>query len=157
VWNPRYGVPGAWRHPHRVRCASGTLLEFPLATVRVAGLVLPAAGGGYLRLFPYAWTHLALRRLEAEGLPAACYVHPYEVDVREMKEIPYDVPPLLRWSQGTNRKSVRRKLQRLLSSFHFTTMAEACEELASSPVAVGLDLTGGAVAYSSRPAPDASC
>lgn len=157
VRNPRYGVPGAWRRPHRVRCASGTLLEFPMATVRMAGLVLPAAGGGYLRLFPYAWTRLAFRRLESEGVPATCYMHPYEVDVREMEEIPYAVPRLLRWSQGANRKSVRRKLQRLLSSFQFTTMAEACEELASSPVAVGLDLTGEPVAYSSHPAPEAPC
>jgi hypothetical protein len=96
VRHPRYGVPGAWRVPYRVRCASGRMLiEFPLSTVHLAGMLLPAAGGGYLRLFPYGWTRLALRALQRQGTPAACYLHPYEIDTSEMREIPYPVPTLL--------------------------------------------------------------
>jgi hypothetical protein len=148
VWNPRYGVAGAWRHPHLVRCASGALLrEFPLATVRAAGLSLPAAGGGYLRLFPYGWTSLAIRAMARRGAPATCYVHPYEIDTHEMQEIPYRVPRLLRWSQDTNRKSVRRKLQTLLSSFRFTTIADACAHLPPESMHVGLDLARIPLAY----------
>lgn len=63
VRHPRYGVPGAWRMPHRVGCASGrTLIEFPLATYHVANMALPAAGGGYFRLFPFWWTRLTDRK-----------------------------------------------------------------------------------------------
>jgi polysaccharide deacetylase family protein (PEP-CTERM system associated) len=70
IRHPRYGVPGAPRYPHSIRCASGkTLVEFPLATIRVAGRVLPGAGGGYLRLFPYWWTQYTLRDLEQQGSP----------------------------------------------------------------------------------------
>jgi peptidoglycan/xylan/chitin deacetylase (PgdA/CDA1 family) len=32
-------------------------------------VVLPVAGGGYLRLFPYWWTQLALRGMERAGRP----------------------------------------------------------------------------------------
>jgi polysaccharide deacetylase family protein (PEP-CTERM system associated) len=142
VWHPRYGVPGAWRYPHRILCASGrTLVEFPVATVRVARVVFPAAGGGYLRFFPYWWTRFTLRRLEQEGSLATCYLHPYELDTQEMYEIPYPVPTLLRWSQNTNRRSVRTKLQRLLAAFRFMTMAEAYNELTAKQLAVGLDLS----------------
>ena len=46
VWHPRYGVAGAWRHPHRILCESRrTLVEFPLATIRLARIGLPTAGG----------------------------------------------------------------------------------------------------------------
>jgi len=153
IRHPRYGVPSAWWTPHRVRCASGqTLVEFPMATVRFAEMVFPAAGGGYFRLFPYWWTHLALQRFARAGSPATCYIHPYELDVSEMHEIPYRVPRLLRWSQGTNRRSVRRKLQRLFSAFRFTTMATACEALGVEQLAVGLDLGRSPVAYAPQPA-----
>jgi polysaccharide deacetylase family protein (PEP-CTERM system associated) len=152
IRHPRYGVPGAWRRPHYVRCTSGRLLvEFPMATVQVARMVLPVAGGGYLRLCPYWWTRLALQTLERAGLPTTCYLHPYELDVTELAEIPYPVPWRLRWTQSTNRKSVRAKLRRLLATFRFTTMAAACQVLQTAPLAVGLDLTTSPVAYPPPP------
>lgn len=140
IRHPRYGVPGARRSPHYVRCGSGQLLiEFPLPTIRIAGFVFPSAGGGYFRLFPFWWTCLVLRALEREGSPATCYLHPYELDCTEMSEIKYPVPVLLRLSQGTNRKSVIRKLRRLLSTFRFVTMSVACDSLGSQ-LNVGIDL-----------------
>jgi polysaccharide deacetylase family protein (PEP-CTERM system associated) len=152
IRHPRYGVPGAWRMPHYVRCASGRMLvEFPMATLQVARMVLPVAGGGYLRLFPYWWTRLALHTMERAGLPTTCYLHPYELDVTELDEIPYQVPMQLRWTQSTNRKSVRAKLRRLLTTFRFTTMATACQVLQATPLAVGLDLTRPPVAYTPQP------
>jgi polysaccharide deacetylase family protein (PEP-CTERM system associated) len=153
VRHPRYGVPGAWRVPHRVQCASGRMLiEFPLSTIHLVGLVLPAAGGGYLRLFPYGWTSLALRTLQGQGTPATCYIHPYEIDSAELNEIPYRVPTLLRWSQGTNRRSVRHKLRKLLSEFRFVPMAVACQMLPAERLNVGLDLGKAPVVYGPRPA-----
>jgi polysaccharide deacetylase family protein (PEP-CTERM system associated) len=158
VRHPRYGVPGAWRRPHRVLCASGQLLvEFPLSTVRLAGMVLPAAGGGYFRLFPYWWTRLALQTFQRQGAPATCYLHPYELDTSEMAEIPHRVPPLLRWSQGANRRSVRSKLGKLLSGFRFYTMAGACQELPAEQLEVGLDLNRQPATYDPEPRGGTSC
>lgn len=139
--HPRYGVPGAWRHPHQIQCASGrTLMEFPLATIRFARVSIPAAGGGYLRLFPFWVTDLALRMYERSGFPATCYIHPYELDTTELDELPYRVPLLLRWSQSANRRTVRSKMRRLLSAFRFKPMAEACRELSEEGLEIGLDL-----------------
>jgi polysaccharide deacetylase family protein (PEP-CTERM system associated) len=152
IRHPHYGVPGAWRIPHYVRCASGQMLiEFPMATLQVARIILPVAGGGYLRLFPYWWTRLALRAMERAGLPATCYMHPYELDITEFDELPYRVPTRLHWTQSTNRKSVRAKLRRLFAAFRFTTMAAACQALQAAPLAVGLDLTKSPVAYEPQP------
>jgi polysaccharide deacetylase family protein (PEP-CTERM system associated) len=141
IRHPRYGVSSAWRFPHQIRCTSGRMLvEFPIATLQVGNLILPAAGGGYLRLFPYWWTRLALRAAEKKGFTATCYMHPYEIDNREMNEIPYKVPTLLRLSQSMNRRTVRSKLERLFSSFRFIAMSEACELLRSHSLEIGLDL-----------------
>ncbi len=158
VWHPRYGVPGAWRYPHRIRCASGRMLiEFPLATIRFSGINLPAAGGGYFRLLPYWWTSLALGMLEKQRSPATCYLHPYEIDTSELDEIPYRVPAILRWSQGTNRRSVRGKLRKLLSSFRFITLAEASEKFLSAELEVGLDLGRSPASYGSQPRRTVPC
>jgi polysaccharide deacetylase family protein (PEP-CTERM system associated) len=138
---PRYGVNGAQRHPHLIRCASGGLLvEFPPATVKLAGFVLPGAGGGYFRLFPYWWTRLTLRNIERSQHPGTCYFHPYEIDEEEIQKITYEVPPILRLSQFTNRKTVREKFRRLLKNFRFTTMIESCRSLNRDNVPVALDL-----------------
>lgn len=77
-WRPR-GVDGDGdRRPHRVMSSSGSLLEFPLATLDLRGWRLPVAGGGYLRLWPYVITREAIRRLDRKGIPAIVYLHPYD-------------------------------------------------------------------------------
>ena len=152
IRHPRYGVPGALRYPHSIRCASGrTLIEFPLATIRLGGMTLPGAGGGYLRLFPYRWTRLTLRALEQQGFPGTCYLHPYEIDTCEMHEIPYKVPTILRWSQSMNRRSVRTKLRKLLSTFRFVPMGQACEALHPEHLEIGLDLRTSPPVYALWP------
>lgn len=141
IKHPRYGVPNAWRHPHHIRCTSGQmLLEFPLATVSIGKTILPGAGGGYLRLFPYWWTRYTVWKLDQEGIPATCYMHPYELDVNEMHEIPHKAPFRVKLSQGANRGSVKAKLKRLLSEFSFMTMSAACEKLKTGALRIGLDL-----------------
>jgi polysaccharide deacetylase family protein (PEP-CTERM system associated) len=154
IRHPRYGVSEAWRHPHYIRCASGRMLtEFPIATVRFSRVILPGAGGGYFRLFPFWWTELTIRRLEREGAPATCYFHPYELDVTEMDEIPHRVPLLFRWSQTANRRSVRNKLRRLLSTFRFVTMGEAYEALSKDHLDLALDLGKAPALYRPQPKP----
>jgi polysaccharide deacetylase family protein (PEP-CTERM system associated) len=74
------GIPGAVRVPYAWRHAGGFLFEFPPSTLRLFGVNLPAAGGGYLRIFPQAFTRLALDRAEREGHPATVYLHPWELD-----------------------------------------------------------------------------
>src|SRR5687768_10536059 len=82
ILHDRYGQPRAPRFPHEVyREGSDTLVEFPIGTVRIAGVNLPIGGGGYFRLAPLGLTELGIRRVnEVERRPVMFYVHPWEMD-----------------------------------------------------------------------------
>jgi polysaccharide deacetylase family protein (PEP-CTERM system associated) len=121
VRTPRYGMPDAPRHVHQL---DNGLIELPLSTVQWAGRRWPVAGGGYLRLYPYAVTRWAIRRIQAEGMPAVVYLHPYELDPTELDEIEWPVPARLRLTQGLNRQRTRAKLARLLRDFRFGPASE---------------------------------
>jgi polysaccharide deacetylase family protein (PEP-CTERM system associated) len=97
---PRYGIAESFPLPYRVLCPGAELVEFPLATTRLLGRPLPAAGGGYFRLFPYAWHRRAVRRINGLGSPAMTYFHPYEIDAEEIPRSPHRIPLSLRLSQG---------------------------------------------------------
>lgn len=147
VRHPRYGIPGAPRIPHLIRCRSrATVVEFPPATFKFSRFILPAAGGGYLRLFPYSVTKNAVAKLQRESAPATCYIHPYELDVFEKRSIPHPIPIKWRWTQFGNRRSVRSKLVRLLREFSFTTVAQACKIMAPQ-LRVALDLGIEPISY----------
>lgn len=76
-----YGVPDAPRSPFIVNTSSGPMTEFPMTTFRVGnGPNMPVAGGGYLRIFPYAYTKFGVQRAWKEGLPVISYIHPWEFD-----------------------------------------------------------------------------
>lgn len=78
VRHDHYGMPDAPRFPYAARPG---LLEIPLTTARLFDLNLPAAGGGYFRLAPYALSRWALRRVNRiDGRPAIFYLHPWEID-----------------------------------------------------------------------------
>lgn len=79
IHHDRYGIPDAPRHIHLRQTTAGPITEVPSSTVRL-GKNLPTAGGGYFRLLPYAWTRWGIGRLNAEGLPAIFYLHPWEID-----------------------------------------------------------------------------
>lgn len=77
-----YGLPGAKRFPYTHVCENGRQLrEFPPATLRLLGMNFPAAGGGYLRVLPSAYTEVAFRVFERNyGERVVVYLHPWEVD-----------------------------------------------------------------------------
>jgi len=118
-----YGIPDAPRFPHYWSLQSGArLLEFPPSTVRVLGINVPIAGGGYLRLLPYKLTAGAIRRLnQKEDQPAMVYLHPWEIDP--------DQPRLAaswrsRFRQYQNLQTTEKKLTRLLDDFSWAPMSK---------------------------------
>ena len=123
VRHDRYGIPDAKTIPHRLVTPAGkTIVEYPLTTVRVLGMNLPVAGGGYFRLFPYGLTRWGLRRVRAEGRPVVFYLHPWEVDPGQ--------PPVqgARWRSRfrhyLNLDRTLPRLNRLLADFQFGTMRD---------------------------------
>ncbi len=74
-----YGMPEAPRFAYKA--AEGRLLEIPITTVPIAGRNINCGGGGWFRLFPYAFTRRALKKVnQQEGESAVFYFHPWEVD-----------------------------------------------------------------------------
>ncbi|MCB1631455.1 MAG: DUF3473 domain-containing protein [Pseudomonadales bacterium] len=74
-----YGIPDAPRFAYR--SAEGRLLEIPITTITLAGRNLNCGGGGWFRLFPYAFSRWAMNSVnEGEHQPCIFYFHPWEVD-----------------------------------------------------------------------------
>jgi polysaccharide deacetylase family protein (PEP-CTERM system associated) len=136
----RYGSPESPRGPYRIVMPEGSIVEFPLATVEVPGRRLPAAGGGYLRHFPYFINRLAIRRINGEGLPVTVYLHPYECDTDEPKYSAGHLPArarlkafLARASQTHGRNGTMTKIAALLGDFSFAKMGETLDRTTSLP------------------------
>lgn len=127
----RYGITGTPRFTHYLR---NGLLELPLSTMEFAGRLWPAAGGGYLRLYPYQLTRRAIEQIQSHNQSAVVYMHPYELDPTELDEIQWNVPIKLRLTQGLNRRFIRGRLEQLLKDFHFAPAAEVLG-LAKAPFA----------------------
>jgi hypothetical protein len=113
-------MPNAERHAHVLRRESGTLVEMPASTTRVAGVNLPIAGGGYFRLLPYAWTRWGIGRVNrVERKPVVFYVHPWELDPGQPR-LAVGAASRVRHYSGLSRTSDR--LRRLLKEFRFTSI-----------------------------------
>lgn len=106
---------------------SNGMLEVPIATLAVVGTRIPWGGGGYFRFYPY-WLFRQGFRLSARQLGASLfYTHPWEVDPGQPRV------QGLRWIDRTLHFGflgvAERKLDRLLSDFHFVSIAEGLEAL----------------------------
>jgi polysaccharide deacetylase family protein (PEP-CTERM system associated) len=119
-----YGFPGGGRDPYRLDRAPGPLHEVPPATVRLGGRNLPAGGGAYFRLLPYALVDAAFRQAEQRGAPATFYIHPWEVDPGQPR-LAVDRLTRIRHYGGLHRTVDR--LRRLLRSYRFRPIAETLE------------------------------
>jgi polysaccharide deacetylase family protein (PEP-CTERM system associated) len=126
VRRPGYGYPNGRRDPHWLERPAGRLAEIPPATLRRCGLQIPAAGGAYFRIFPYAFTRTALQECERRGAPGTFYVHPWEIDP-EQPRLCVSLSTRLRHYTGLGRTWAR--LERLLGEFRFTTIASTLAAL----------------------------
>lgn len=121
-----YGFPGAQRFPYAHMCAGGRKLrEYPPATIQRAGVTLPAAGGGYLRIFPLFLTLQAFREFEEKyRQPLVVYLHPWEVDP-EQPRIGGKIRSRLR--HYTNLHRMEDRLTVLLQRYNFQSFRDRIE------------------------------
>ena len=123
IRHDRYGVPGSPRHPYRLLTPNGaTLTEIPLTTAEVLGQRLPAAGGGYFRLYPYPLSRWLFARAARSG-PGIFYLHPWEVDPAQPRVT--NIGALSRFRHYNNLDRCLARLEQLLRDFRFTTVSEA--------------------------------
>ncbi|HEX5437710.1 MAG TPA: XrtA system polysaccharide deacetylase [Gemmatimonadaceae bacterium] len=129
IRRPGYGYPSAPPIPHVIRRASGSLCELPLTTTVVGKLRIPAAGGAYLRHFPYGVIRRAFREHDESGIPGMFYIHPWELDP-DQPRLPVGWPTRMRHYAGLQRTQAR--VQRLLGALRFTSVSR-CLRLQAPP------------------------
>ncbi|MGZ8287991.1 MAG: XrtA system polysaccharide deacetylase [Telluria sp.] len=80
IQHDHYGMPDAPRFAFYPNGPDG-LLEVPITTVQVMQRKLPAGGGGYFRLLPYALSRWMMERVnQVDRQSAIFYFHPWEID-----------------------------------------------------------------------------
>jgi polysaccharide deacetylase family protein (PEP-CTERM system associated) len=112
-----YGYVGGARDPYVIDRPAGRLVEIPPVTLDLLGRTLPAAGGAYFRLLPYALVRAALRSSAARGVPGTFYIHPWEWDPGQPR---LDVPFLTRLRHYGGQAGVLARLDRLMREFRMT-------------------------------------
>jgi len=119
VRHDRYGIPDAPEFPHRMKTPKGySLVEFPLSTVRIFRYRLPVAGGGYFRLYPYAFTKAGLAHVNRRNSPFIFYLHPWEVDPDQPR---ISASWFSRFRHYNNLDKCESRLRSLMTDFQFGT------------------------------------
>ena len=121
VVRPGYGYPSAQADPYWLERPAGRLAEFPPSTLGRAPWRIPAGGGAYFRIFPYALARRAFTECERRGVSGTFYLHPWELDIAQPL-LRAGAVARLRHYTGLGRTGPR--LERLLSEFQFTTIAD---------------------------------
>jgi polysaccharide deacetylase family protein (PEP-CTERM system associated) len=133
VYHDRYGIPNSPKHPYRIRCEGGELLEFPLTSAKLFGYTMPAAGGGYFRLYPYALSRWLFQQATEQGdTPAIFYLHPWEIDP-DQPRVP-GASLLSRFRHYNNLARCMPRLRQLLSDFPFGTVSESLKSFAAPTI-----------------------
>ena len=126
IRRPGYGYPAAAPDPHWLQRPAGRVAEIPPTTLHCCGLRIPAAGGAYFRLLPYALTRAAFRSCERRGLPGTFYIHPWEIDPDQPR---LDVPWHTRIRHYGGLERTASRLDRLLGDFAFGPISDTVAAL----------------------------
>lgn len=124
------GWPRFKKEIHKIPLAGGqSIIEVPMSTISFLGIRELGIGGGYMRHLPYIYTKLAIKHVQKK-CPAIIYMHPYEIDEKLM-QVSFnnlleekDKKAALHFHkyQLRNRHTVKKKLNKLLQDFKFTTI-----------------------------------
>ena len=118
-FHPDYGVADSPLSPYMI---TDRLHEFPMSCLELFGKRLPFGGGGYFRLFPYAYTKYCLRKVNNNGRPTVFYLHPWELDPGQPRVNNLSLSQRIRHYR--NLDQTEKRFERLLGDFEFTTIRE---------------------------------
>ena len=143
VAHDHYGMPEAPRFAYRL---PNGLMEVPPTTLRLGGRNLPASGGGWFRLLPYAVSRAMIRRVNrVDGEAAVFYFHPWEIDAGQPRVSGIDART--RFRHYVNIARMENRLRRLVSDFSWGRMDQVFMQRQAVPLHV-LGVSGLATAAS---------
>jgi polysaccharide deacetylase family protein (PEP-CTERM system associated) len=119
-----YGMPNAPRfgfYPTSRTEKENGIIEFPITTIRVGNTNRPCGGGGFFRLFPYALSRWAMRRVNRlDNQPCIFYFHPWEVDP-DQPWIP-NISAKTKFRHYLNLKRMEARLRQMTTDFAWDRM-----------------------------------
>ncbi len=120
IHHDHYGMPNAPRFAFYPK-NNGGLLELPITTVCLFKRNIPAGGGGYFRLWPYAFSHWLLLRLNRlEHRSAIFYFHPWEIDYEQPRQ--QGINAKTRFRHYFNLHRMERRIKALTRDFRWDRM-----------------------------------
>lgn len=115
-----YGMPDAPRFAF-YPTESRSLLEVPVTTVAFGNRTWPCGGGGWFRLWPYAWSRWAIRRVNRiDQERAVFYFHPWEIDPAQPRQ--HRIGLKTRFRHYLNLGRMNDRLRSLLHDFRWDRM-----------------------------------
>lgn len=151
VKTPMYGVRGAPLAPYAVDLDApfsggpsprpDALTEVPLAVFHPR-VRLPIAGGFYARVLPARVVKRGIKTLNANGIPATLYFHPWEFNPAVAGELT-DVPAHARFISGHGIGTLAAKLESLLEAVEFGPVEDVIGEAMNDPTKHAAASEGG--------------
>ncbi len=80
MFKMRYGIPEAPQAPFKLSGENRSIVELPLASLSIAGVKVPVAGGAYFRFYPGILHRMLLRSVARTRRVPVLYFHPWEID-----------------------------------------------------------------------------
>jgi polysaccharide deacetylase family protein (PEP-CTERM system associated) len=110
-----YGMPDSPRFAYRVE---NGLLEIPMTTARFGKKNVPAGGGGFFRLFPYALSKRLIERVtHTDQQRCMIYLHPWEFDPAQPRV--QGAPLKSQFRHRLNLQSTIPRFKQLLADFQW--------------------------------------
>lgn len=143
VRHDNYGIPEAPRTPFRPANAPG-LVELTLPTLSAGSRNLPAGGGGFFRLLPYAASRWSIARLNnVERRPCIFYFHPWEIDAQQPRVAGLSAKSRFRHYLNLDRMAPR--LRQLVRDFDWDRLDHVYSDVLADPTRVQLWAPANAV------------
>ena len=122
-----YGIPGSPKYPYKLDSPGGNqLIEFPISTANILGFVLPVAGGGYFRLYPYKISKFGLSQINRGSHPFIFYMHPWEIDLSQPR---VEANWKSRFRHYNNLNKFESRLNSLISDFRFGRVDDVLKDM----------------------------
>jgi polysaccharide deacetylase family protein (PEP-CTERM system associated) len=133
-----------WRRfPHVHQDGNAVISEFPLSTVGIGRLFIPAAGGNHLRQLPESWMHLAISAwIHRYTSPYNLHFHVWELDPELPRIATADTVSRIR--QYRNLSRMPEILSYYLERYRFTSIADhqhLVQEPLDEPIPVSIRQT----------------
>lgn len=131
IAHDHYGMPDADRFPYDT--PSG-IREIPVSTFEALGKRRTCGGGGFFRLFPYAYFRYGIDQVNRKDRHASIfYFHPWEIDPDQPRIA--DIGAKTRFRHYVNLSRMEGKLKRLLTDYNWGRVDQAFDTGAALPLA----------------------